>query len=150
MSSSLPSPSILLQGRRLRGNFPIVAVAKRFPKGDNRKLVKENSDNRANNAKMYHDRKAGNAKPVLKPGDDVRARIQVSWTPATIVGLGDKYRSYVIRTKNGTEMRRNNLDLRLSREETVSSQLVSQRSDVTDTVSRELTVTVDVTRGPAT
>ncbi|KAI0213778.1 hypothetical protein LSAT2_001146 [Lamellibrachia satsuma] len=82
---------------------------------------------------MYHDRKAGNAKPVLKPGDHVRARIQGSWTPATTVDLDDKPRSYVIRTNNGTEMRRNNLDRRQSREETVSNKLVSQRSDVTDT-----------------
>ena len=47
-------------------------------------------------------------------------------------------------------MRLNNLDLRLSREENVSNQLLSQRSDVTDIASRELTVTVDVTRDPAT
>ena len=47
-------------------------------------------------------------------------------------------------------MCRNNLDLRLSQDETVSNQLVSQRSDITDTASRELTVTVNVTRDPAT
>ena len=47
-------------------------------------------------------------------------------------------------------MRRYNVDLRLSREETVLNQLVSQSSDVTDIASRELTVTVDVTRDPAT
>ena len=31
-----------------------------------------------------------NAKPVLKPGDHVRARVHRSWTPAMIVNLGDK------------------------------------------------------------
>ena len=64
---------ILLQGRRLRGNRN-----KRFPKGYNRKLIKENVESRATNAKVYHVRKADNTKPVLKPGDHVRVRIQGS------------------------------------------------------------------------
>ena len=33
IANNLPSPAELLQGRRLRGNLPIVTVAKRFPKG---------------------------------------------------------------------------------------------------------------------
>ena len=81
------------------------------------KLVRDNFETRATTTKACHDGKAGNTKPVLKPGDRIRARIQGSWTPAMIINLSDKPRSYIIRMNNGTEMRRNNHDLRLSREE---------------------------------
>ena len=145
IANNLPSPAELLQGRRLRGNLPIVTVAKRFPKGYNRKLVRDNFETRATTTKAYHDRKAGNAKPVLKPGDRVRARIQGSWTPAMIIDLSDKPRSYIIRMNNGTEMRRNNHDLRLSREEIVSN----EPSHNTRRASQEMTVTVDPPPEPA-
>ena len=92
-----------------------------------------------------HDGKAGNAKAVLKPGDRVRARIQGSWTPAMIIDLSDKPRSYIIRMNNGTEMRRNNHDLRLSREEIVSS----EHSHNTRRASQEMTVTVHPPPEPA-
>ena len=48
-------------------------------------------------------------------------------------------------TNNRTEMRHNNHDLRLSQEEPVPNQLVSQHSDVTDTARHELMVTGDPT-----
>ena len=93
ISNNLPSPAELLQGRRLRGNLPIVTIAKRFPKGYNRKLVRDNFETRATTTKADHDRKAGNAKPVLNPGDRVRARIQGSWTPAMVIDRSDNPRS---------------------------------------------------------
>ena len=56
-----------------------------------------------------------------------------------IIDLSDKPRSYIIRMNNGTEMRRNNHDLRLSREEIVSN----EHSHNTRGASQEMTVTVD-------
>ena len=95
--------------------------------------MRDNFETRATTTKAYHDRKAGNAKPVLKPGDRVRARIQGSWTPAMVIDRSDNPRSYIIRMNNGTEMRRNNHDLRLSREE---SRRASQERTVTVTVDQ--------------
>ena len=51
--------------------------------------MRDNFETRATTTKAYHDRKAGNAKPVLKPGDRVRARIQGSWTPAMVIDRSD-------------------------------------------------------------
>ena len=101
--NNLPSPAEVLQGRILRGNLPIVTIAKRFPKGYTRKLVRDNFETRATTTNAYRDRKAGNAKPVLNPGDRVRARIQGSWTPAMLIDRCDNARSYIIRMNNGIE-----------------------------------------------
>ena len=102
ISNNLPSSAKLLQGRRLRSNLglPIVTIAKRFPKGYNMILVRDNVETRATTTKAYHDRKAGNAQPVLKPGDRVRAGIQGSWTPAMDIDRSDNPRSYIIRMNN--------------------------------------------------
>ena len=56
-----------------------------------------------------------------------------------IIALSDKPRCYIIRMNNGTEMRRNNHDLRLSREEIVSN----EHSHNTRRASQDMTVTVD-------
>ena len=65
--------------------------------------------------------------------------------PTRIIDLSDKPRSYIIRMNNGTEMRRNNHDLRLSREEIVSN----EHSHNTHRASQEMTVTVDPPPEPA-
>ena len=62
-----------------------------------------------------------------------------------IIDLSDKPRSYIIRMNNGTEMRRNNHDLRLSREEIVSN----EHSHNTRRANQEMTVTVGPPPEPA-
>ena len=62
-----------------------------------------------------------------------------------VIDRSDNPRSYIIRMNNGTEMRRNNHDLRLSREEIVSN----EHSRNTRRASQERTVTVDPPPEPA-
>ena len=62
-----------------------------------------------------------------------------------IIDLSDKPRSYITRMNTGTKMRRNNHDLRLSREEIVSN----EHSHNTRRASQDMTVTVDPAPEPA-
>ena len=116
ISNKIPSPSELLQGRRLRGNLPVVSVDKRFPRTYNRQRVKDAFDERTNIGKQYHDRKAGPTRETASAGDRVRVRIQDEWVPATVVRPSIHPRSFVVRTTRGSEFRRNHCDVRLTRE----------------------------------
>ena len=69
------TPAQLLQGRTLRSKIPGPEKAF-FPHTYNQGRVMQAVQKKINDHKFYHDQKAGLAKEILKPGNQVRAHLQ--------------------------------------------------------------------------
>ncbi|XP_069110060.1 uncharacterized protein [Argopecten irradians] len=106
------SPAELLYGRTIRSNLPINDQMLRTPVKvnpdeylKNKMLVKEKQ-------KQYYD-KTVRELPPLRQGDSVRIRDvrDTAWTTPAVVKTEVAPRSYLIKTKTGSELRRNRKDL---------------------------------------
>lgn len=112
-SQGLPSPAQRLLGRRTRTLAPTRASLLQPP--ERRDVDSERSKMRANQEaqERYYNR---NAKDLPPLSEGTAVRIQPvgpsdTWQKGTVVGH-DRDRSYVVRTENGTQYRRNRVHLR--------------------------------------
>ena len=101
------SPAQALMSRKLRSNIP-VNPQHLNPKTINKSDFLTQRSNQQHNQKHYYDR---TAKPLqsLKPGDAVRLQKKPNsnWVPATVISTHETPRSYIVRTPDGGEYRRN-------------------------------------------
>jgi len=105
------SPAQLLMSRRLKSTLP-TTNKQLAPEVIDRKTARESMQAARLKSKLYHDR---NAKPLsqLNPGDRVTYQSGKVWEPAVVTSQYSP-RSYVIRTPEGTQYRRNRIHLRKS------------------------------------
>lgn len=98
------SPAELLMGRTLRTTLPTPEHLLKPTTDVKHKLLK-----RQNKQKKYFDRHAGKCLSTLHPGNVVRVRIPTEreWTPATVLKSCTEPRSYIVKTPEGNELRRN-------------------------------------------
>ena len=112
LTSDLPSPSQLLQGRNLFDGIPTQQYCL-FPRAYNREDVRKKFLARQNTMKTYHDSKTVSEPSVLKPKQQVRIQTQNKlWAPATVVEHHPQARSYLVKTNAGTVLRRNRQHIR--------------------------------------
>jgi hypothetical protein len=78
---------------------------------------KEHLEHRQERMKENYDARAGDVKPPLYPGQDVRVRNKQTqrWEPAEVVERLEEPRSYQVRAKSNTLLRRNRVDLKEGR-----------------------------------
>ena len=99
------SPSQLLMSRRLRTNLPISSSMLKPQVYDEASVKSSMLENKIDSKKLY-DKSSRSVKP-LNPGDAVRVQIDSKkWSPAVVV-KPENERSYVVRTPNGAQYRRN-------------------------------------------
>ncbi|CAJ1049307.1 uncharacterized protein K02A2.6-like [Xyrichtys novacula] len=108
------SPAQLFMGRRLRGKLP-TATSLLTPQGSDQ--VHSRLKERQECQKFYFDRHTKNL-PDLQAGDNVRVQRGEAWQPAVVLQKHEHPRSFVIRTPEGKQYRRNRKHLRKTREET--------------------------------
>lgn len=101
------SPAELLMSRRLRCNFPVNKKILEPNVNSHRKHVRF-SEEKQIKYKKYHDRGCRSL-PELRVGDKVCYKLMPNgyWLPATVKSCNLATRSYVIRTADGVEYRRN-------------------------------------------
>ena len=108
------SPAQLLMGRQLRSIIP-TSKAKLMPQMIDPKIVRAKLLSNKQREKTYYDVKS---KPLcpLQVGDSARIQHKdKTWKPATIVDRHN-YRSYTVRTPEGSEFRRNRRSLLKTKE----------------------------------
>lgn len=104
------SPAEMLMGRVLRTIIPQKASLLK-PKFPTDKTIKSLIDNQTNQ-KAYYDKSSVRLSP-LKPKQPVYVQIgHRDWTPGTVLKKLDTPRSYLVKTTNGSELRRNRVHLR--------------------------------------
>ena len=106
---TIPSPAQILYNRKLRGNLP----AKIRNSLAARDKIQERLYERQSTQKQYHDRQARDL-PPLRSGQTVSILDPNSgrWTPATVAEKCHEPRSYIVRTPNGSILRRNRRHIR--------------------------------------
>lgn len=110
---NLPSPAQMLMGRSLRSLLPIKKCNLK-PKFATRETYNNLKKNQMIQ-KKYHDRSYVN---LEKLEQNQRIYIQTghrNWVPGTVIRKHETPRSYVVKTENGTELRRNRVHLRPDR-----------------------------------
>ena len=107
-----PSPSMIVMGRKLRGNLPVRVQDSDLSNSDQ---VREELQNRQNSQKMYFDRRSKDLPPLI-PGQDVRIQNSQSgqWEKAKVLSKCEEPRSYLVSTPEGQTYRRNRVHLRES------------------------------------
>ena len=112
ISCRLPSPGLILMGRKLKGNLPVKIQNSDFSNSDS---VREELQNRQDIQKMYHDRKSKDLPPLI-PGQNVRIQNSQSgqWEKGKIVSKCEEPRSYLVKNPEGHTLRRNRIHLRES------------------------------------
>jgi hypothetical protein len=109
ISNKLPSPAELLMQRRMQSTLPS-NIANSLPDQD---VVRHELETRQQQQKACFDKHARTTDlPKLTPGQQVRVEQPSGrWDPATVVST-HSYRSYLVRDKNGTTIRRNRQNIR--------------------------------------
>ena len=100
----IPSPAETLYGRKIRGNLPV-----KIPNASNQKdEIYDRLKQRQETQKRNFDKHAKDL-PELKPGQPVRIQDHVTgkWQAATITDKRPEPRSYMVKTKSGSILRRN-------------------------------------------
>ena len=114
LTSELPSPAELMQGRRFRTTLPTYV-----PDPANAKFVKDELVKRQADSAVYYDKTAKEKVPLVC-GQPVRLynkRTQ-RWEPAIVKGDAGTPRSYMVeRVAGGVPLRRNRVHLRTTRED---------------------------------
>jgi hypothetical protein len=109
IDSKLPSPAEMLFGKPIATLLPSHMSCR----PENREY-KEHLEHRQERMKENYDARAGDVKPPLYPGQAVRVRNKQThrWEPAEVVEKLEEPRSYQVRTKSNTILRRNRVDLK--------------------------------------
>ena len=109
IDSKMPSPAEILFGKPIATLLPSHGTHR----PENRKY-KEHLERRQERMKENYDARAGDVKPPLYPGQAVHIRNQQTrlWEQGEVVERADEPRSYPVRTKSTTIIRRNCIDLR--------------------------------------
>jgi hypothetical protein len=106
VGGGLPSPSVLLQSRHLRGSLPFVPAALKHQSinsGAVEELLKRRQDKM-----LFHQSSAVSKRyPVLSVGQRVRVRVGKKWIPGVVKIVCQQPDSYVVSTSDGREFRRN-------------------------------------------
>ena len=106
--SNLPSPLVILTGRKARSNLPVKLTTSEL---DHR--TREELQQRQDQQKIYYDRHAKDLQP-LQPGQQARIQDHQTgqWVPATVTQKSDQPRSYIVTTNTGQRLRRNRIHFR--------------------------------------
>ena len=135
------SPAELLMGRRLQSTLPM------FPSLLERQCNKDTKEkllSRQAQQKYYYDKDAKRL-PPLKPKDVVRFIYKAFWKPAVVIDIHSAPRSYIIRTADGTILRRNRRHLRKTYEQRPADQSYWYDDDESETVSQQTVPPCDTT-----
>ena len=139
-SSTGYSPEELLMGRKIRTTLPTLEKNLQ-PKWPSRAAVKERDEQeKARQAYYYNRRHGARLLPVLQPGDAVRSKLdhEKSWSPPAVISSESiTPRSYIIKTQQGAELRRNRRHLQPEPVPQSSSSATSENTG-TDTHSDTL------------
>lgn len=104
------SPAQLLFCRNLKSSLPMISSKLDPEVQDN---VKEKLKFSQLKQKYFHD-KSAHCLPALHPGENVVIQRKGVWEPAIVSAEHEAPRSYVVKTEQGSELRRNRLFLRKS------------------------------------
>lgn len=115
LSSDIPSPAQLLQGRNLYDGLPVCEY-QLFPRAYDRNRVHESMNARVKEMKKQHDKGAKVEHRELKCGEKVRVQIGDVWKCGKVERKCEQPRSYVVRTSDGGTYRRNRRHIRPSSE----------------------------------
>lgn len=105
VSSSLPAPSILLQGRNLRSSLPFLP-SELAPKFVPASVVQRELSTRQARAAFGQARSPSARMSALQIGQRVRALIKDSWLPGAVSSVCSEPHSYVIQLDDGRLFRR--------------------------------------------
>ena len=107
ISSNLPSPMEILTGRKAMSNIPTKLTSQQ-PEDNIRQELRQ----RQLTQKMQYDRTARDLSPLI-PGQQIRHQDHTGkWREGEIMRQCEEPRSYIIRTPQGQELRRNRVQLR--------------------------------------
>ena len=105
VSSSLPSPAVLLQGRNFRGNLHFNPAALK-PQLISAEVVRENLQQRQSAAAYNHGKVHDSRSSSLMVGQRVRVYVNNWWQPGVVDKVCPEPNSYVIRLRDGRSFRR--------------------------------------------
>lgn len=108
------SPSELLMGRKLKTKLPVSHKSLLDPVNTSKGY--EKILNKQKLAKQYYDTCA-KERQEFSAGDNVTINRDGIWEPAQIINKCNEPRSYIVKTENGTCLRRNSVHLRKSMNE---------------------------------
>ena len=135
------SPAELLMGRRLQSTLPMLPslLEQQCNKDTKEKLL-----SRQTQQKYYYDKDAKQL-PALKPKDVVRFKYKAFWKPAVVIDTHSAPRSYIIRTADGTILRRNRRHLRKTYEQRPADQSHWYDDDETEIIPQQTVPPHDTT-----
>lgn len=110
ISSDLPSPAQLLQGRTLPDSIPR-QTNMLFPQTYDRNIVRNKLETLISKAKVNYDKTASQRPLTLLVNQSVKVKLGDKWHSATVDRPADEPRSYWIKTNRGQILRRNITDL---------------------------------------
>lgn len=102
------SPAQLLMGRRLKGKLP-TSTSLLTPEGTAQ--IRRQLSEKQEKQKLYFDRQTRRLSD-LQAGDNVRIQRGETWQPAVVLNKHEQPRSFVVRTPDGRQYRRNRKHLR--------------------------------------
>jgi hypothetical protein len=120
VSNSLPSPSVLLQGRHLRGNLPFLPD-QLTPQHVPASFVQAQLQRRQEMACFQHGGRLDVRGSALRVGQSVRVLISGLWIPGTIESVCTVPGSYVVRLADGRVFRRTRRDINIENSSSTSS-----------------------------
>ena len=135
------SPAELLMGRKLQSTLPMLPslLEQQCNKDTKEKLL-----SRQTQQKYYYDKDAKQL-PALKPKDVVRFKYKAFWKPAVVIDTHSAPRSYIIRTADGTILRRNRCHLRKTYEQRPADQSHRYDDDETEIIPQQTVPPHDTT-----
>ncbi|UYV81900.1 hypothetical protein LAZ67_21000072, partial [Cordylochernes scorpioides] len=108
--NSLPSPAIMLYGRKQRLFLPMKTTLMNESRICDDSIRKQHEANQIR-MKFYFHRHARDL-PALENGQSVLVRQEKQWSPAKVIAPGVHPRSYLLEDTKGSVLRRNRRDLR--------------------------------------
>jgi hypothetical protein len=112
VSSDLPSPAVLLQGRNLRGVLPFLPN-RLVPQFVPAALVHEQLQKRQAKAAFHHGGRPDIRGSALLVGQRVRALVYGAWLPGSILSVCKEPDSYVVALSDGRVFRRTRRDINI-------------------------------------
>ena len=114
VGDGLPSPSVLLQARNLRGSLPFLSSALQHRQIQPDR-VRECLQQRQAGAAFHQSRACQNPVPTLNIDQRVRVRIGKRWIPGSVTQVCQQPNSYVVHTDDGRDFRRNRRAINIDR-----------------------------------
>ncbi|UYV66020.1 K02A2.6-like [Cordylochernes scorpioides] len=108
--NSLPSPAVMLYGRKQRLFLPMKTTLMNESRICEDSIRKQHEANQSR-MKFYFNRHAWDL-PSLENGQTVLVRKEKQWSPAKVIAPGVHPRSYLLEDTKGSVLRRNRRDLR--------------------------------------